>query len=101
SSSGDVRVRLRTARLVSCARCGSWTYFPRLNSVEQARLHDDHEYFQHPYFRTRREDQSRAEARCAKAFDYVSAATDVTSVHGERLLDIGCDTGTFLKVTAD
>src|SRR6185295_17912012 len=44
----------------------------------------------------RRVNQPAAERRCLHAFRPVLAHRDRASLQGERLLDIGCDTGSFM-----
>ncbi len=51
---GRPAVRLTSASLRRCLACGSWTYFPRPTPAEQASIHDNDEYFEHPYFQLRR-----------------------------------------------
>jgi SAM-dependent methyltransferase len=84
------------AYLLSCTACGSWTYFPRPSAARQAQLHDNAEYFEHPYFQLRRE--IVPVRRCRYVFRHLAALSGTWSLQGERVLDIGCDTGNFLKV---
>lgn len=98
----NVRVRLSNSRqLRECSSCGTWTYFPRQGSVEQAAIHNDHRYFEHPYFHLRRtinEDQRR---RCRNIFAHLETAVSKASLRGQRWLDVGCDTGLLLRVAAE
>ena len=89
-------VRLRVSCLRACPSCGSWTYSPRDGASGQAALHDSEEYFDHPYFTVRRA-MSHAQRRCREVLRRLSAATDIPSLRGQRLLDLGCDTGAFLR----
>jgi SAM-dependent methyltransferase len=99
--SSRAAVRLRAARLVACASCGSWTYFPRGGSAGQAALHDSEEYFDHPYFALRRTVTPAQRRRCRDVFARLSDAIDPSRLRGARLLDIGCDTGAFLKAAQE
>src|SRR6516165_8594983 len=92
-------VRLRRASLRTCANCGSWMYSPRASATEQAALHDNAEYFDHPYFTRRRIITPSQGRRCRGVFQRL--AVDLASLPGERVLDIGCDTGTFLVAARD
>ncbi len=93
-------VRIAEAQLHRCDSCGGWTYLPRPTPSEQAQLHDTDEYFDHPYFRARREDKLAAEKRCQQVFARLEKVAGLPSVLGQRLLDIGCDTGSFLSAAA-
>jgi 2-polyprenyl-3-methyl-5-hydroxy-6-metoxy-1,4-benzoquinol methylase len=90
-------VRLGRSYLRACPACGSWTYFPRGDSAEQAALHDSEEYFGHPYFSVRRGVTEAQRRRCRDVFARISIGVDIAALRGQRMLDIGCDTGTFLK----
>jgi len=89
-------VDLGSARLVWCDSCGSWTYTPRFDGREQLALHDTSEYFDHPYFRARREDSNLNLERCREIFAAIGTVLELASLEGERVLDIGCDTGSLL-----
>ena len=93
-------MRLRSSCLRACRCCGSWSYFPRDGASGQAALHDSEEYFDHPYFTVRRA-MVRAQRRCREVFRRLSAAIDIPSLRGQRLLDLGCDTGAFLKAAQE
>jgi 2-polyprenyl-3-methyl-5-hydroxy-6-metoxy-1,4-benzoquinol methylase len=97
----DAAVRLGKSRLTACRECGSWTYFPRPTPAEQARIHDDSEYFDHPYFELRRRVTPAQRRRCRDIFSRLSAACGLTQLRGQRLLDIGCDTGVFLRAARE
>jgi len=86
----------RTARLVRCDSCGSWTSFPRPTAKAHAAIHDTDEYFDHPYFLARRKLNVEHVRRCCEVFALINSILDETSLIGQRLLDIGCDTGSFL-----
>jgi SAM-dependent methyltransferase len=94
--SGSPAVAFEETGLYRCALCESWTCLPRPDAAALGALHDDPAYFAHPYFRDRRHNQRSLHRRCRNAFDRISAGTNVSTLWGERLLDIGCDTGSFL-----
>jgi len=93
-------VRLGCSRLIGCHRCGSWTYLPRHSEGEQVAIHDSPEYFDHPYFESRRKTNPHLEKRCRGVFTQLGSAIDLITLRGQRLLDIGCDTGAFLDCAA-
>lgn len=82
--------------LSKCSACGSLTCIPRPTSESLRALHNDPGYFHHPYFQKRRVNQPGLERRCHYAFRPVLAHMSQSLLRGERLLDIGCDTGAFL-----
>jgi len=83
--------------LFQCPACGSLTCVPRPTPELLRALHNDPAYFSHPYFQKRRINQLGMERRCHKAFRPVLASMDAALLQGERMLDIGCDTGAFLS----
>jgi 2-polyprenyl-3-methyl-5-hydroxy-6-metoxy-1,4-benzoquinol methylase len=87
-------------RLFRCPDCATWSSHPRVDVAHQAALHDSAEYFEHEYFKGRREVSARIERRCEDIFGRLSCAVDPRSLGGERLLDVGCDTGGFLESAA-
>lgn len=99
--SENVAVRLGKSGLYECRSCGSWTLLPRVTASEQAEIHDDADYFEHPYFKLRREITPRIRGRCRDVFARLSSALEIAPLRGERFLDIGCDTGTFLKTAQE
>ena len=98
--SGKIKTRLRSAQLVECQACKSWIYLPRPTAEEQAGVHDNEQYFEHPYFQHRRHAQAGNDRRCRQLFNRLRAAIDPSSLRGERLLDVGCDTGALLLSAA-
>src|SRR5947209_13970463 len=100
SLSRRAMVRLGRARLERCDSCGSWTYLPRPNPHQQAAIHDTQEYYEHPYFQERRQREQAVRRRCQQAFSLIGTAIDLEALRGERMLDIGCDTGAFLRVAS-
>jgi SAM-dependent methyltransferase len=93
----DPIARLPRYYFRKCEHCGSWTCLPRPGAGEQAAIHDSEDYFEHPYFRLRRAITASQRKRCLGVFKHLSKAVDPASLRGERMLDIGCDTGLFLK----
>lgn len=98
--SGNVKVRLSRSQLQRCSACGAWVYFPRPAQAEQAAIHDNEDYFEHPYFKLRRDASEAQLQRCRQLFARLGASIDIASLRGQRLLDIGCDTGVFLAAAA-
>ena len=96
-----MRVRLGAATLAACARCRTWTYAPRPNGAAQAAIHDSDAYYGHQYFDLRRTMTPRLRRRCRATFERVGRWIDLESLGGERLLDVGCDTGAFLRCAAE
>jgi 2-polyprenyl-3-methyl-5-hydroxy-6-metoxy-1,4-benzoquinol methylase len=98
----NVRVRLSgSAHLRACPTCGTWVYFPRQTSAAQAAIHDDEAYFEHPYFKLRRTVNPAQRRRCKDIFFRLGTGIDTTSLRGQRVLDIGCDTGVLLQIAAE
>jgi 2-polyprenyl-3-methyl-5-hydroxy-6-metoxy-1,4-benzoquinol methylase len=89
-------VKLRSASLFACTGCRTWAYFPRPTPAEQAAIHDNDEYFEHPYFQHRRGTTPQQRRRCRELFKRVGTVVELLHLRGERLLDVGCDTGGFL-----
>jgi 2-polyprenyl-6-hydroxyphenyl methylase/3-demethylubiquinone-9 3-methyltransferase len=97
---GNTKVRLPSARLSCCSSCGTWVYFPRSAQNEQAAIHDSADYFDHPYFKLRRTLGPAQIDRCRQIFSRLASATGVEALRGLRILDVGCDTGTFLAAAS-
>ena len=97
---GAGQVRTASVHLYRCAECEAWSSHPRVEASRQAARHDSEQYFEHPYLRRRREQFERADARCREVFERLSCAVDIGSLRGQRLLDVGCDTGQFLACAA-
>ena len=93
-------VQLRAAKLCECACCGTWTYLPRPSSDEQAALHDNDKYFEHPYFELRRNAEAQRR-RCLDVIARIGAAVDLASLRDQTWLDIGCDTGLLLTTARE
>ena len=96
---GNVRVTLGESELRACHSCGTWVYFPRPAAAQQAAIHDTADYFEHPYFELRRRAGDAQIRRCKQIMLRLTEAVGV-SLRGERVLDVGCDTGLFLSIAA-
>lgn len=96
----NVRVRLGRATLAACPRCDSWTYSPRPDQEAQAVIHDSDAYFAHPYFELRRTITPAMRERCRDTFIRLGRAIPLDALRGQRMLDVGCDAGTFLRCAA-
>jgi 2-polyprenyl-3-methyl-5-hydroxy-6-metoxy-1,4-benzoquinol methylase len=94
-------LQLRDYNFRICAECRGWTCLPRPNASEQAAIHDNYEYFDHPYFALRRHITPAQRQRCRSVIRALSPAADLASLRGQRFLDVGCDTGVFLKVAQE
>lgn len=92
----DVKVRLAAGQLRACLACGTWMWFPRPTQREQSGIHDNENYFDHPYFKLRRELNAAQLHRCDQIFHRLSGSLDPARLRGCRMLDVGCDTGVFL-----
>ena len=98
----NVKVRLLDRHyLQACSECGTWLYLPRHKPAEQVSIHDDELYFDHPYFKLRRNANEGQRRRCRGIFARINMGIDCSSLRGQRLLDIGCDTGVFLQIAAE
>jgi len=96
----NVRVALANSQLRECSSCGTWVYFPRPQAADQAAIHDTEDYFDHPYFELRRRTGEAQLRRCRYILSRLSLDAGTGWLRGERLLDIGCDTGAFLAIAA-
>jgi len=89
-------VRLARSCLIACSHCGSWNYFPRRDESAQIALHDQAEYFEHPYFQNRRSRQRRIDGRCRQIFTQLASA-GAKEIKGAHVLDVGCGGGELLE----
>lgn len=87
-------------RLFECEFCASLTALPRPSAERQFALHDNAEYFKHPYFEHRRGNPHAIERRCRAIFAKVGTAIELSSLRGQGHLDVGCDTGEFVLTAA-
>lgn len=90
----------RSIALYRCDACRSLVAWPRPTLGEQTALHDNPDYYEHPYFERRRGLTEAVERRCRAAFARIGEGIDLQSLRGERHLDVGCDTGSFLLAAA-
>ena len=92
-------LQIPTVALHRCGTCETLTALPRPSGDAQADRHDSAAYFDHPYFEKRR-DQTRTLDRCRAVFELLGKRIDVRQLAGARMLDVGCDTGTFLAAAS-
>lgn len=86
-------VTLASAALHACRGCGSGILWPRPDQSSLSATHDDDSYFNHPYFDSRRDataDNPTYDERLERL------APLLTDARAARVLDLGCDTGTFM-----
>jgi SAM-dependent methyltransferase len=77
-----------------CRSCGSGILAPRPDQSALSATHDDEEYFNHPYFESRRD----AEAPNPTYDERLARLRPLLPDPGAaRVLDLGCDTGTFMR----
>jgi SAM-dependent methyltransferase len=100
SSSPEHYFQHRSIVLYRCDACHSLVAWPRPTIGEQTALHDNPDYYEHPYFERRRGLTEGVERRCRAAFARIGKGTNLRSLRGERHLDVGCDTGSFLLAAA-
>jgi 2-polyprenyl-3-methyl-5-hydroxy-6-metoxy-1,4-benzoquinol methylase len=89
-------VQIEDFRLLICQACGSWTAVPRPTPMAQHSFHDSDSYFDHPYLEHRRANPALVDRRCAAIFGRIGRVLSLPDLRGERVLDIGCDTGEFI-----
>ena len=97
----NIAVQMPDSSLRVCASCGSWNWFPRVSASAQNAIHDNADYFEHPYFARRRLVTPALRRRCRDVFARLANLTDISLLHSRRFLDVGCDTGVFLKVARE
>jgi SAM-dependent methyltransferase len=86
-------VELSGCAIYQCRSCGSGILWPRPDQTALSATHDDAEYFNHPYFESRRD----AEADNPTYDERLSRLTPLlANAAAARVLDLGCDTGTFM-----
>lgn len=95
----DEIVHLSFGRIVRCRPSGLIRTFPPRSEADLAALHSAPEYFEHPYFKARRDVGS--DDLLKKHIQTFESIASGDPLSGLRLLDIGCDTGAFIKVGRD
>jgi 2-polyprenyl-3-methyl-5-hydroxy-6-metoxy-1,4-benzoquinol methylase len=93
-------IRVESFLMFACRDCGTWTVLPRPTAQMQSALHDREEYDLRPYLAHRRSALAALDRRCAAIFARIGEFTDLARLKGERVLDIGCDTGLFIACAA-
>jgi 2-polyprenyl-3-methyl-5-hydroxy-6-metoxy-1,4-benzoquinol methylase len=89
-------VRLDHYGLFLCQECRTWNVAPRPDDAAQRSFHDSDAYHEHPYLEHRRANVAAGDRRCASIFERAGQFTDLVALRGNRVLDIGCDTGQFI-----
>jgi 2-polyprenyl-6-hydroxyphenyl methylase/3-demethylubiquinone-9 3-methyltransferase len=87
--------------LRECPSCASLTADPRPRPEPLLAYHDTPGYFDQPYFEKRRTDVDRVVERCRDLDRRLRTASPRIDLRGARHLDVGCDTGVFLRAFAD
>jgi SAM-dependent methyltransferase len=90
----------RSIVLYRCDACQSLVAWPRPTLGQQNALHDNPDYYEHPYFERRRGLTKGVERRCRAVFARLGKFIDLQGLRGVRHLDVGCDIGSFLLATA-
>lgn len=93
-------VHLEGLRLFVCETCASWTALPRPPAAMQHAFHDSDTYFEHPYLALRRTRPELVNRRCAAIFGRIGRVLNLSDLRGERVMDVGCDTGEFILSAA-
>jgi SAM-dependent methyltransferase len=86
-------VELTGCAIHQCRSCGSGILWPRPDQTALSATHDDAGYFNHPYFESRRDaeaDNPTYDERLSRLTPLLAKAATA------RVLDLGCDTGTFM-----
>lgn len=89
----SLQVTLGQRAIWTCRACGSGILRPRPSFETLSQLHGNEEYFEHPYFQERRELTPQMRATYDHRIEWIRAFAPLA---GGRILDVGCDTGTFL-----
>jgi SAM-dependent methyltransferase len=90
--------RLSFGSIVRCPECGLVRVFPPRSVEHLAHLHNIPEFFDAPYFDRR--DLSQANF-LTKNQAVLELLVDSHTVRDAKILDIGCDTGSLLRVARD
>lgn len=97
-SSRNTTVRLTYGHINGCPDCRSGILEPRPTQESLAALHGGDEYFDHPYFESRR--HLTAEAERAAEARLRSIERVMGPLVGKRIVDVGCDVGLFVEHAA-
>jgi SAM-dependent methyltransferase len=86
-------VLLGSAAIHQCRKCGSGILWPRSGQIALSARHDDADYFNHPYFESRRNASQSGlfQERLSRLRDVLGSGAAQKVV-----VDIGCDTGAFM-----
>lgn len=90
--------QLSFGSIVRCPQCGLARVFPPRSPERLADIHNTSEWFNDPYFDRRDLSQDHF---LAKNRTLLNLLADGRTVKGARLLDVGCDTGSLLRVARD
>ena len=90
--------RLSFGSIVRCSECGLVRVFPPRSVEHLAHLHDTPEFFDAPYFDRRDLSQANFLTKNQAVLDLL---VDGHTVRDAKILDIGCDTGSLLRVARD
>jgi 2-polyprenyl-3-methyl-5-hydroxy-6-metoxy-1,4-benzoquinol methylase len=88
-------VRLSYGSICACRRCGSGIMLPRPSSEELKNLHSSLDYLNHEYFESRRAADGPIRIQYERRVREIRACFP-----GDRVLsslDVGCDTGSFVR----
>jgi len=94
-------IYLGTDRIAICPTCNSWNYLPRPGLSGQVQIHNTPDYFEHEYFETRRRVSNHLQKRCKSVFKRLNPFISPAQLENVCVLDIGCDTGSFIRCAAE
>lgn len=86
-------IALNAAAIHQCRSCGSGIMWPRPDQSTLSATHDDADYFNHPYFDSRR-DAEADNPTYDERLDRLEPL--LRNPATAQILDLGCDTGTFM-----
>jgi 2-polyprenyl-3-methyl-5-hydroxy-6-metoxy-1,4-benzoquinol methylase len=92
-------VALPYGRISRCDGCGSGILLPRPSRQELAATHARDDYFDHPYFESRRQLTPPLAHRYGMRLRELEAR--IGPLRGRRILEVGCDTGLFMAYLRD
>ena len=91
--SDRVTIALNACAIHRCRSCGSGILWPRPDQSALSAIHSEADYFNHPYFESRRDaesDNPTYDERLARLKSLLASPATA------RVLDLGCDTGAFM-----